>query len=304
VFSASLWTGTGVAQNVVNGVDLTAGGMVLTKDRNGAGSWKFFDTVRGANVYLPISTGSSQSLPDSMNTYNNNGFSLGASTGVNTAASTYVGWTFKKAARFFDVIAYTGDGNALKAVPHSLGVTPGLIIVKRRDSAGSPAVSHIQSNPGHQYNLLNDSALPTVNDVTFGGQPSDATNVYLGNNAIVNALGGTYVMWVFAHDPTGIIQCGKYTGNGLVAGPSVSLGWQPQFLFIRRISGGTGNWLILDTARGIPTGPGDMAINPNAATAEVSSDTLDVNATGFTITSTSVTVNASVSDYVYMAIKA
>lgn len=302
LFSASLWNGTGVAQNIVNNVNLTKSGMILIKDRNSTNSWKFYDTARGPNTYLPISTGSASSLADSVNTYNTNGFSIGAATGVNTNALTYVGWVFRKAAKFFDVVTWTGDGTALKAIPHSLGVAPGMIIVKRRDAAGSPAVYHIQSNPGHQYNLLNDTALPTVNDTTFGGQAADASNFYLGNNTIVNAAGGTFVAWVFAHDPTGIIQCGKYTGNGLVGGPTVTLGWKPQFLLIRRISGGTGNWEIMDSARGLGAG-NDPALNPNLAQAETASDFVTTSNTGFQIISTTVSFNAASSDYVYVAIK-
>lgn len=303
LFSASLWNGTGVAQNIVNSVDLTQGGLILIKDRNSTNSWKFYDTARGPNTYLPISTGSASTLADSVNTYNYNGFSIGTSTGVNTNALSYVGWTFRKAIKFFDVMTWTGDGNALKAIPHSLGSTPGMVIVKRRDAAGSPAVYHIQSNPGHQYNLLNDTSLPTVNDTTFGGVPADANNFYLGNSTIVNASGGVYVAWVFAHDSTGIIQCGKYTGNGLANGPDILLGWQPQFLLIRRITGSTGNWIIMDTSRGLTIG-NDPVLNPNLAQAETIGDFVTTTSAGFKIITTSTSFNVAGSDYVYMAIKA
>lgn len=303
VFSSSLWAGTGAAHNVVDGIDLaTKGGMILLKDRDSTNSWKFYDTARGVNSYLPISTGSAQTLADSINTYNSDGFSLGAATGVNQSALNYVGYVFRKSVRFFDVVTYTGDGSALKAIPHSLGVTPGMVIIKRRDAAGSPAVSHIQSSPGSQYNLLNDPSAPTVNSVTFAAAP-DATNIYVGTNTIVNASGGSYVAWIFAHDPTGIIQCGKYTGNGSTTGPVVTLGWQPQFLLIRRISGGTGNWGIMDTSRGMGAG-NDPVLNPNLAQAETVGDFVTVSSTGFQLIATSASFNAAASDYIYMAIKA
>lgn len=302
LFDAALWAGTGVAQNVVNGIDLTKGGMILIKDRDGANSWKFYDTARGVNTYLPISTGSAQSLADSINSYNVDGFSIGAAAGVNTAALNYVGYVFRKAARFFDVVTWTGDGTALKAIPHSLGVVPGCVIIKRRDAAGSPAVSHVQNSPGSQYNLLNDTALPTVNSTTFAQAP-DASNFYVGTNTIVNASGGTFVAWVFAHDPSGIIQCGKYSGNGSAAGPTIDLGWQPQFLMIRRITGGTGNWGIVDSARGLGAG-NDPVLNPNLAQAETAGDFVALTATGFQVITTSTSFNAAASDYEYVAVKA
>lgn len=308
VYSSSLWTGLGIAQPIINGIDLAGkGGMVWSKNRDSTEVHKLFDTVRGPNTYWnSATTGSVASLADSLTGFTGTGFNLGAATGINTLALKYVGWVFRKSPRFFDAIGYTGDGSALRAIPHALGVVPGLVIIKRRDSAGSAAVSHIQNNPGHQYNLLNDTALPTVNDVTFGGVPPDASNVYLGTNAIVNAVGGTYIMYVFAHDPApdGIIQCGKYTGNGSLAGPTIALGWQPQYLLFRRVTGGVGNWTVFDAARGMPSGPGDLAINPNTPNAEVTSDTLNVSSTGFQLVTTSTTFNVAGSDYVYMAVKA
>ena len=307
-YATSLWTGTAAAQPITNGLDLAgSGGMVWTKNRDSTEVHKIFDTVRGINTYWNCATtGAVATLADSLTAFTGTGFNLGAATGINTSALKYVGWCFKKAPRFLDIIGYTGDGSALRAIPHSLGLVPGMVIVKRRDSAGSAAVSHIQSNPGHQYNLLNDSALPTVNDTTFGGQAPDATNVYLGNSATVNAVGGTYIMYVFAHDPAadGIIQCGKYTGNGLVAGPTIALGWHPQYLLFRRITGGVGNWTIFDAARGMPSGPGDLGLITSSAAAEVSSDTLDVSSNGFQLVTTSATFNAAASDYIYMAVKA
>ena len=45
-------------------------------------------------------------------------------------------YMFQRATGFFDVVAYTGTGAAM-TIPHNLGVVPEIMIVKRRDSAGT-----------------------------------------------------------------------------------------------------------------------------------------------------------------------
>ena len=48
VFSCFLYTGTGAAQTITNGIDLSAnGGMVWIKNRTQASDQYVFDTVRG-----------------------------------------------------------------------------------------------------------------------------------------------------------------------------------------------------------------------------------------------------------------
>jgi hypothetical protein len=99
-----------------------------------------------------------------------------------------------------------------------------------------------------------------------------------------------------------VISCGSYTGTG-AAGNFVSLGYEPQWLLIKRTNT-TGNWLVLDTMRGIATGGVDAGLFPNLSNAEDSAnDYLSVNATGFELTGASTTVNASGSTYIYIAIR-
>ena len=53
VFSTYLYTGTGAALTITNGIDLsTKGGLVWTKKRNFPINHFLFDTLRGANYAL------------------------------------------------------------------------------------------------------------------------------------------------------------------------------------------------------------------------------------------------------------
>ena len=304
VFSVDIWTGNGAARSIPTGIDMTTS-LAWIKARTTTSPAVIFDTVRGANFYWsPTSTAGNAALADSLTAFNNGSMSLGAQANVNANGVNFVGWSFKKAAKFFDVQGYSGNG-AVREIAHNLGIEPGMIIVKRRDSAGSGAIYHRKSgsNPGAQYTLINGSAAPTVNNDTFGGVAANASTFTLGSNPTVNAVGGTYVVYLFAHDPSGIIKCDSYTGNGLAAGPIVNLGWRPQFLYVRRVDG-AGNHVLLDSARGVPTGTGDAQLVANLTDAETAGDFVDFTDTGFQIKATTQSYNTAAATYTYMAIKA
>ena len=56
---------------------------------------------------------------------------------VNGVTYDYVGWTFKKHPKFFDIVSYTGDTNIQKVLSHSLGSDPGMVIIKSTNTAGT-----------------------------------------------------------------------------------------------------------------------------------------------------------------------
>lgn len=304
VFDAAIWTGNGTSQNIVTGFDTTTS-MVWVKSRSTTALGVIFDTPRGSNFYWsPTSTAGNAALASSLTSFNSNGYSLGTQANVNAAGVNYVGWAFKKADKFFDVQGYTGTG-VQREIAHNLGVEPGLIIVKRRDSAGSGLVYHRKSgvNPGGQYTQINTTSAPTVNTNTFV-VAATSTVFTLGDNVTVNASGGTYVVYLFAHDTssTGIIQCDSYIGNGGGTPPEVNLGWRPQYLYIRRIDG-AGNHVVFDTTRGVAVG-NDNQLLWNDIIAEVNLDFIDFTDTGFKVNSLSSVYNAAGGTYTYMAIKA
>ncbi|WP_438861415.1 DUF7483 domain-containing protein, partial [Lactococcus petauri] len=53
----------------------------------------------------------------------------------------YGGLSFKRAAKFLDIVIWSGDGNETaggRVISHALGATPGLVVIKRRNSTNSP----------------------------------------------------------------------------------------------------------------------------------------------------------------------
>jgi hypothetical protein len=199
------------------------------------------------------------------------------------------------------------------------------MIVKKTSASGTNwIVWHRAMSPNTQSTLrlnLTDASDNAYSAYVFGNNTTTvdptSTQLTVGYLAAaesagisVNQSGATYVAYLFAHDAGGfgltgtdnVISCGSYTGTG-AAGNFVSLGYEPQWLLIKRTNT-TGNWLVLDTMRGIATGGVDAGLFPNLSNAEDSANEyLSVNATGFELTGVSTTVNASGSTYIYIAIR-
>jgi hypothetical protein len=303
-FSTDLYTGTSAAQTITNGIDLAAeGGLVWTKRRDGSGSNIVFDSERS---FSPASytdgTGTINVGADAMVSFDSDGFSLGADSSfyVNYTGRTYVAWTFRKAPKFFDVVTYTGDGGSNRAIPHSLGIVPGMVIVKRTDGgAENWSVDHRGLVQGSPLFLNLTQASVSTGGTEFPTEPTDE-NFYVGTNNTQNGNTFEYVGYVFAHDTEddSVIQCGSYTGNGSTTGPVVTLGWEPQWLLVKN-AGAAASWWIHDTVRGVSSG-----LNPNTSGVETTGLTwFSIDATGFQITANSSNINSSGVEYIYMAIR-
>jgi hypothetical protein len=318
VFSTYLYTGTGTTLSIDNGIDLAGeGGLVWLKRRDSAQDHGLFDTTRGATKYIQ-SNGTDAEITNatSLTNFNSDGFTLGSFFVFNNDPSrTYASWTFRKQAKFFDVVTWTGNGVAGREIAHSLGSVPGCIIAKCTSTGStlwpvyhvgtdptSPEDKFLRLNGGNEvddYTYWNDTA-PTDTVFTIDNHPDD-----------INGTGKTYVAYLFAHNAGGfgdagtdnVISCGSYTGNGADDGPTISLGWEPQWLLIKRSAGGTGEWILVDTMRGM-TADGSVAfLEPNTSDAEANNNYVRPTADGFKLTATGSVVNASGSTYIYIAIR-
>jgi len=323
VFNTQLWNGTNASQTITNGIDLTEGGLIWTKARTSDPTeqdHQLLDTEQGAFRYvLESNTANARfDFGASMITPNTNGFTLTSSSRINQNTYPYVGWTFRKAKKFFDIVTYSGNGSS-RTIAHNLGSSPGMVIVKRTDSTGDWWVWHRSATQYNPNNLQLNSGNASVSG---SGQIEavSSTTVTLGTGNDVNNSSGTYVAYLFAHNDSGdgefgpdsdqdIIKCGSYTGNG--SSQVINLGFEAQFVFYKAVadlpSYGGENWNILDTMRGMPTG-GEAAqyliANTNAAeTGFNSSYGARAHASGFEIFGGSFGSNYNGNDYIYMAIR-
>lgn len=321
VFSTYLYTGNGTARTITNGIDLAGeGGLVWIKLRSTSTAFSFshalFDTERGVLQYHRTNgTNASSNYNNSLTSFNSDGFSLGTdpSTGLvnyGTGTNTYASWAFRQAPRFFDVVTWTGTG-ANRTIAHDLGVVPGCIIVKRRDTTGDWQVYH-RSLANTEYLVLNSTAAKATGATRWNSTTPTSSVFSLGTDATVNASGGTYVAYLFAHDPLGpsgdgsdgLIACGSYTGTG-AAGNFQDLGWEPQYVLVKGASASGYNWHIHDVMRGMSE---SQSYTLKAESSEA--ENLDTpgrilpRPTGFEFSSSGLAANnASGVTYTYIAIR-
>jgi hypothetical protein len=306
VFSTYLYTGTGAAQTITNGIDLAGeGGLVWIKSRSAATNHFLFDTVRGTTDELNSNTTDAEaSLANSVTAFNADGFDIGSATGIGVSAATYASWTFRKAPRFFDVVTYTGDGVAGRTVSHNLGTTVGTLIVKKTSGTDNWFVWHRNLTDATYRLLLNNTAAETQQTNAWNSTAPTSTEFTLGDNANVNENGATYVAYLFAHDPLGpsgdgsdgLIACGTCSGE-TGGNRDINLGWEPQWV-LTKVTDTTGNWRIVDNMRAFLASGTGVGLAANTANAEAADDTIHVRSTGFYVNGL-----PGSGTYVYIAIR-
>ncbi len=328
VFSTSTYTGnstTGGSQTITNNINLsTKGGLVWIKDRSAAANHILTDTTRGAGASSTNNNALSSNLTtaedlagtayDYLSAFTTTGFTVtqgGAITarqGTNYDASTYVSWVFRKQAKFFDIVTYTGNG-ANRTVSHNLKSVPGCIMIKRTDTTAAWAVYH-RSLLNTQYLVLNTTANPATG-ATYWNSTTPTSSVFsLGTSTDVNANAGTYVAYIFAHDAGGfgtfgtsnIISCGTFITN-FSGVATVTLGYQPQWLLIKRTDGAANSWRMFDSIRGLPIGASDKYLSADLPNIETTTATnwIDTSSTGFSTGANGLTTTQS--NFIYIAIR-
>ena len=317
VFSTYLYTGTSATHVITNGVDLSGkGGLVWIKTRtNVNASWHgLFDTERGTNKIIYSNTTNGEGTKTlALTSFNSDGFTVDDDDQTNGSNDNYVAWTFRKAPKFFDVVTYTGNGSAPRALSHNLGVRPGMVVIKETSGSGYWWVTHRSApNQGTAYSDIGGNlylnfteAADTGANPTLSAMDDTTFTLSTNKNTTLNGSGETFVAYLFAHDTEddSMIKCGSYTGNGGTDNP-VTLGWEPQYVMIKNTASAL-DWIVFDTMRGLVTGGADARLHPNSTAFEESDGTskIEATATGFSLKINSGFVNSPGVEYVYMAIR-
>ena len=211
---------------------------------------------------------------------------------------------FKRGAKCFDVVAYTGDGTAGRTVSHGLGVSPEMIIVKKRDGTTFWSVGVFVSGVINYSTpiKLNDNSTP-FNDDPFNRRTTaqGATAFEVGSAGATNGSGGNYVAYLWA-TLDGVSKVGSYTGTGSDINVDCGFSAGARFILIRRTDSGD-NWYVYDSTRGIVAGNDPYMLLNSTAAETTGTDYIDPLNAGFTVTSSApAALNASGGTYIFLAI--
>jgi hypothetical protein len=325
LFSTYLYDGTSAEHTITNGIDLDGeGGMIWGKIRSAADQYWLVDSERGTGSnsnykYLMsnLTNGELDFASRSVSSFNSNGFTLqnGTDGQFNESGHSYASWTFRKAPKFFDVQTWSGDSASDRAISHNLGCVPGMIIVKRTNASEDWGVWHrsVHANTSKVLYLNQTVSLQTSTNIFGATNPTDS-NFYVGDHPVSNNSGDTYVAYIFAHNngdgefgpdsDQDIIKCGSYTGNHSTLPNTISLGFEPQWVMVKKTNGSS-NWAIWDVMRGMSLSDNAEALEPNTSTAEASTGNIIVypTADGFEFNDASDFANFNGNTYIYMAIR-
>jgi len=311
VFSTFLYAGTGSTNNIVNGVDLTEGGLVWIKTRDDIEDHNLVDSGRGSNKGLESNTTDAETGSAGFSTFNSNGFTLTSGFGkTNSTSSVYTSWSFRKAKGFFDIVTYTGNATSNRVISHNLGSVPKIIIIKNLDN-NNRWYFWITGFANNDYLYLNENFAKN-NFGAFAYLTADptSTTVTIASDTGVNGNNYNFVMYLFGDDAVfgedsdeQICKMGTYTGTGS-NGNTITLGFEPQWLMWKP-SSGAGDWQIVDSMRGWTADGVVNRLEPNTADAEATSGSpyCSLTSTGFVQNGSSGTNNASGIAYIYMAIR-
>ena len=300
VFQCTLYSGNAGTQTITHGgdSDLQAD-LVWLKGRNHAESHFLTDSVRGVNSQLYTNGTNAEGTETNVVTaIGSDSFNIGNYSDINTSGKNYVSWNFKETAGMFDIVAYTGN-DTTRTISHSLGVIPKMIWVKERANANSWHVyNETLGNTKHLY--LNTTHAAQTSSAMWNDTSPTSSVFTVSGETQVNRDGGTIIAYLFG-DKQGVSKVGSYIGNGNADGTFVYTGFKPAFVLIKITDNGSQDWFVLDNKRS-PSNLVDDSLAPNQTDAEYTSEAnLDFTAQGFKLRMTSIRVNGSGNNYIYMA---
>lgn len=313
VFSTYLYTGDGTNPHVItNGINLAdEGGLIWTKARDSVSIDNVLvDTERATGWLVSNSNAAAGGTSTAYLSFNTDGYNIdNAFNNWNgTTIGDYASWTFRKAEKFFDVVTWSGN-DTVRTIPHNLGSTPAVIIIKKTTTGQSWIVYHESLGPTKSIFLEQSAAENTNGSLFFNNTAPTATEFTVSGFSWVNGLGDDFVAYLFASDAGGfgddgsesIIKCGSYTGTGADLNVDCGFSAGARFILIKRTDS-TGDWYVWDSVRGIVAG-NDPYLLLNSTAAEVTNDYIDPLSSGFTVTSSApAALNASGGTYIFLAI--
>ena len=315
VFNTFVYVGNATTRNIQNGVDLTEGGLVWTKCRNATDGHNLYDTERGVTKRLKAESSDAQGTDtNEVTAFNSNGYTLNQDGGqTNGNGNTYASWTFRKAKKFFDVVTWSGNGVNGRTISHNLGSVPGMILVKRTDSADGWITYHrgMDASSPEDYAMFLNLTGGRATETYWNNTAPTSTGFTVSSNVKLNGSSGTYVAYLFAHNDSGdgefgpdsdqdIIKCGSYAGNGSDA-RTIDLGFEAQWVLVKRSDGAT-DWWILDSMRGLHARQlSSNYLEANTTNGDASQGNFFADSQGFMVDAGD--YNSSGENYIYMAIR-
>ena len=326
-FNTVTYTANASAGRTLSGIGFSPNLCWFARRNDTSASSGIFDSVRGVGKALNVAYNDPYETEDGVTSFTspaNDGVTLGATWPNARNNDTWVAWSWKggtagsgsttgsgtgktytsnyNAPAGFSITRYTGNGTAGHTIPHSLGVTPEMIIIKAEENSGYWAVYHdtvftSAANPNILYLNVGDAEADDTN--VFGTSVTINSSVFsVGDYTGSNTNNEDHIAYCFA-SVEGYSKVGTYIGNGNADGPFSYTGFKPAWLMIKRTNVGN-SWTVSDNKRS-PYNPNILQMQPDNTSAEGNAIPHDYTANGFKIRTTGGDANSNGSVYMYLA---
>jgi len=296
------------------------------KSRGGSYNHLLFDSVRGIDqpndYYIQSDTTNAEVTTTNRFSLSNGGKTMTIPSGSNvinsSAGSPYVVWGWKAGgsavsntdgditsqvsanqAAGFSIVKWTADGNGVSSsIGHGLSSAPEIIFTKDTDSSNDWIVnSSLFSNPARDFLKLN-----LFNAKAFNSADTYDLSTSTFKVGARNGTSGKVIISYLFHSVDGYQRVGTYSGSSSTV--TVTTGFEPRFVIIKRYNSGSYDWIQFDQERSGGTDMDDY-FAPNSSLNEIQNSAIDITATstGFTVESGNwAGINASGGEYIYLAI--
>ena len=263
-FNTKPYTGNG-SSNALTGIGFQTD-MIWSKNRSRTSTNHVVsDTVRGIGKGLYPDLSNSEGNTNYISAIGSDGYTIAAtdSVEINKLNDTFVSWNWKangagsantagsinstvsaNTTSGFSIVSWTGNSGT---VGHGLGVKPGMIMVKSRQTSNNWVVMHKSLTGGMDTNIvvLNSTGAEGGGGAGMAEPTSDVFTITGGLAANDNNIA-----YCFA-EKQGFSKFGNYIGNGSTDGTFVYTGFKPAFTLIKRVDSSTGgSWILFDNKRG------------------------------------------------------
>ena len=306
-FNTVLYTGNG-GTNDISSVGFQPD-LVWVKNRSTGDPAIFSSLMSNNKTLFTNSTSAQATLTGGSLSMDTNGFDINTygSTFLNANLQSYVAWCWKaggaavsntdgditsqvsaNVAGGFSIVSWSGNSVSPSTVGHGLGVAPELFIIKNLSSAVNWSVYSSSVGVGFKL-LLNEVNQASATSNYANTSPTSSVFSLSGGNE-VNGSGSNYIAYCF-HSVAGYSKVGSYTGTG--AGTTITTGFQPAFVMIKKTSG-SADWIIFNDKTG------SNILKPNTNASEVSlTNYITYNSTGFTFPTGDSNINTG--DFIFMS---
>ena len=282
-----------------------------------------FDNVRvdsliGSSNFLKTNTTDAEATSSALvQSFNTNGFTVGATSTANNNLSSYVAWCeyFDKMVsgvtangkRYVEAFnAQSGKGmiirvgsGAVDTVPHSLGTKIDFSVTKSRTTIRDWYVyNHVSS--ATEFTYLNQNLASSANSTVWNDTEPTEFNFTLGTSASINKLDDNFIDY-YSSNRNNHSYVGGYVGTGAFYN-KVDVGMDLLALnalgknikvMIKQLVGSTGSWVLFDNTRSSGTVFNDYltADSSSAEVVDASLVTISLTESGVSIDGTSGWIN-------------